>query len=119
MSKILILWVRSGFGRIDVEGYDQSANNFEVINIEGTYKVNVIDEITTVINVLYETLQDEKHFKAALVMKNTGVYHISFTNIATNLEENVNLINEDCLQKISLSYLMNNGEENKFLPRTI
>ena len=47
-------------------------------------------------------------------MKNIGVYHISFTNISTDLEENINLTEDDCIQKISISYDMNDGEENNY-----
>lgn len=106
--------IKTGFSRIDTLGYDSSIDNFEVINFKGRYDVKNLGANLSIIKVEYQNEIQFRSLKVGIVLKKKGIFQTSFTNISTDLEENINLTETNCTQKIRLSYKMNDGEDNNY-----
>ena len=104
----------TGFYRIDTLGYDRNVNeNVGIINYNGEYKIVPLYNGVSSVRIIYETQNTNKYFKAGLIPKKKGIFHIGFTVFSTDLQD-VNLSGNECSESIDLSINMNNGSDNNF-----
>ncbi|HFA49683.1 MAG TPA: hypothetical protein ENJ95_11790 [Bacteroidetes bacterium] len=106
--------VKTGVIRIDTLGYDSNPDNFEVLDIIGKFEVQPLGQNLSIIHIVYEDDNTGRSVKAGIILNATGIFHVSFTNIRPDIEDDIHLIESSCNQKISLSYNLNEGRENNY-----